>query len=143
VALSQYQGATGGIEGLVGGLIVVVSTVVATSLFGSGVALIATTGPFAVFVAFLVAAAVMFIGADEAKIRLMDADLPPFVRSFRSEEKTLRKLRSEALVKEAELARTLGRQFNADAGPDVAGQIAALLGRELEQAAAAAEMLLA
>ncbi|BCB90077.1 Hsp70 family protein [Phytohabitans suffuscus] len=90
---------------------VVVAGVLAMTLFGSGIALLATTGPFAVVVAFVVALFVLRYGKEAAMERAMDINFPVLARKLKGEGELVAELRASAPRKEAELAAQLKAQI--------------------------------
>ncbi len=121
---------------------VVVASVVATTLFGAGTALIATTGPIAVVAAFLVALGLASGMKDEMMVMTETAQIWPWVRKLRSEEKLVAKLRREAPAREAELSTQLANQFSKDGGPGLVHDLSMGIGQELNALADEAELLI-
>lgn len=134
--------ATGMLTGIAATVGVAVAGVLAMTLFGGGVAIIATTGPLGVIIAFVAGLWALFVGMEAAKERIGDVNLPAMVRELRSEDKLVAKLREKAAVNEAALATSLGRQFAADDDGDIARQLNQLVARELERLAEEAELLI-
>jgi hypothetical protein len=129
------------LEGLASVVNVVVAGVVATSLFGGGAALIASTGPFAVIVAFVGGVWILSEGKDDALAKAKTWDIPGPLRKLKSEEKLKTQLRAEASEREAELAHVLAQQFLAEKQKLVTG-VAAGIAAELEALAEEAEFLI-
>lgn len=128
-----------GISATVG---VAVAGVLAMTLFGGGVAIIATTGPLGVIITFVAGVWALIVGMEAAKERVREANLPAMVREMRSEDKLVEKLREKAPVNEAALAISLGRQFAADDNGDILRQLKELLADELGRLAKDAEALI-
>lgn len=119
----------------------VVAAVVSTTLFGAGVALIATTGP----VAPLVAAAAIFgglmVGKDAMMERVMTADIPIPLRRMNNESTMIRKLRAAADSKETELATAMTEKILNYAGGRLSKEISSTVAVQLTSKADNIEML--
>jgi len=122
---------------------VVVAGVVAVTLFGAGTALIATTGPIGVVVAFIAIVSGLSMGKDAAMEKAMKANLPLRLRQMRTEAKLVEKLREGATAEEAALSAKLSAQFLADGGAQLVSEITAGIAKELEALAIEAELLIA
>ncbi|MGW3037427.1 Hsp70 family protein [Streptomyces sp. NPDC001178] len=121
---------------------VVVAGVIAMTLFGAGTALIATTGPIAVVIAFVV----LLAGADEAReaamARARQANIPVLMRKVGGENRLMTKLRQGAAAQEAELAAAFSAQFLDDGGQKLVSEIAKGIADDLEALAREAELLI-
>jgi hypothetical protein len=121
---------------------VVVAGVVATTLFGAGTALIFTTGPVGVVIAFVAAMIGLAVGREAALEKAKEANLPLWMRRLGSEDKLIAKLRLGATAEEAELSRKLADQFLADSGPHLNSEISEAIVVKLEAQATEAELLI-
>ncbi|MPY56351.1 Hsp70 family protein [Streptomyces spongiae] len=121
---------------------VVVAGVIAMALFGAGTAIIATTGPFAVIIAFVV----LLVGANETREAAMakarQANIPIMLRKVRSESGLVTKLRQGAETQEAELARAFSAQFLDSGGQVLVEEISKGIAQDLEALADDAELLI-
>ncbi|MFJ8630204.1 Hsp70 family protein [Streptomyces sp. NPDC093568] len=121
---------------------VVVAGVIAMTLFGAGAAIIATTGPFAVIIAFIV----LLMGANEGREAAMakarQANIPLMMRKLRSENALVSKLRQGSAAQEAQLARAFSAQFLDDGGQKLVSEIAKGIAADLEALADEAELLI-
>jgi hypothetical protein len=115
--------------------------VIATTLFGAGAAVIATTGPFAVVIAFFAALALLSGGKDQMLEKAKTSNLPLIVRQMRSEEKLVAKLREEAEKQETELAAQFAQEFMKQKKSLVA-KISSGIAADLDALAADAEYLI-
>jgi molecular chaperone DnaK (HSP70) len=121
---------------------VVVAGVVATTLFGAGTALVATTGPVAVVVAFVVALGIALGLKEEMMDKAQEANIPPWLRKVKGEQKLVAKLREEAPAREAELSGQLAQQFLQGGGPVLVHELSRSLANELNALADEAELLI-
>lgn len=129
------------LEGLATVVNVVVAGVVATTLFGGGAALIASTGPFAVVVAFIAAVWVLSEGKEGALTKAKTWDIPGPLRKVKSERRLKEQLQRDAAAQEKALADALAKQFLGQRGKLVAG-VSAGIAAELEALAKDAEFLI-
>lgn len=143
VSVDQSSAVTESFESLATGIAAVVAGVVAMSLLGSGVAILAATGPFAVIVAAVVGFGVLVSGVDKAKEKAMSANIPVNVRQWGSEQKLVAKLKQQAKTSEAQVAQEMAKQLLADGGQQVVQSIARLIREELHRLAGEAELLIA
>ncbi|MFC5822276.1 Hsp70 family protein [Nonomuraea insulae] len=134
--------ATSMLTGIAATVGVAVAGVLAMTLFGGGVAIIATTGPLGVIIAFVAGIWALFVGMEAAKEKVREVNLPVMVREMRGEDKLVEKLREKAAVNEAALAISLGRQFAADDNGDILRQLNQLVAKELDRLAEEAELLI-
>ncbi|MCF3119082.1 hypothetical protein IPZ68_05075 [Streptomyces arenae] len=111
---------------------VAIATVVATVLFGTGTALIATTGPFGVLVAFGFVLWGLSVGKDEMMSRMRTADIPMWVRNARSEAALSAKLRGKASANEAELARRMAGEFLTETGETLVRDVSTAIAAQLK-----------
>ncbi|MFI1682876.1 Hsp70 family protein [Streptomyces sp. NPDC020607] len=123
--------ATGIVENVARVVNVAIATVVATVLFGTGTALIATTGPFAVLVTFGFILWGLSVGKDEVMRRMRTADIPLWVRRAKSEASLASKLRGKAASTEAELARKMAEQFLTETGDTLVHDVSAAIAAQL------------
>ncbi|MEV2196233.1 hypothetical protein AB0I02_35430 [Streptomyces phaeochromogenes] len=121
---------------------VVLAGVISTSLFGAGMAVLATTGPFAVIVAFagIVGAAVM--GKKRLERLLKTVRVPKTLRRTKSEAGLISELRKNRRTQEAQLARSLAAQFLAESGEKLTDDTARAFAQQLDALADEAELLL-
>ncbi|MCF3130392.1 Hsp70 family protein [Streptomyces olivochromogenes] len=121
---------------------VVISGIIAATLFGSGAALLMATGPFAV----LVAGAVIFAGVDKVKKGIMsqigDKDVPRVLRRLGGEAGMVRKLREQSSRQESELAEALSSSLQSGDGGRLAREITASIEKQLTRVAADVELLI-
>ncbi|WP_406356279.1 Hsp70 family protein [Streptomyces sp. NBC_00658] len=121
---------------------VVLAGVISTTLFGAGMAVLATTGPFAVIVAFVGALGLMFMGKEWLEHQLMTVSLPKPLRRMKSEAGLISRLRGDAQILEEKLARSLAAQFLADSGEKLTDETARGFAQQLDSLADEAELLL-
>ncbi|WP_406175894.1 Hsp70 family protein [Streptomyces sp. NBC_00996] len=121
---------------------VVVAGVIATTLFGAGVAIIATTGPFLVIIAFFVLVA----GGNEVREAAMEkareANIPLFMRKVSGENRLIGKLRQGAASQEAQLAAAFSAQFLDEGAQKMTSEISKGIAADLEALADEAELLI-
>lgn len=134
--------ATQMLEGLAHVANVVVAGIIATTLFGAGVAIIASTGPFAVIIAAVAAWWAMKEGMDAAKEKARSYVIPLGVRQLRSERGLLGKLERDAATTERTLAEALANQFLTDGGPDLVADISKSIANQLGALADDAKLLI-
>ncbi|WP_133916770.1 Hsp70 family protein [Streptomyces sp. NBC_00582] len=120
----------------------VVSGIVATVLFGSGMALVMVTGPVAV----LAAGAAVFLGLDKVKglvfEKIGDKDIPAALRRSGGKDAMVRKLRAQAPQQEEQLARQLSAGFRSAEDGRLAREITASIGQQLSDVADRVELLI-
>jgi hypothetical protein len=119
-----------------------VAAVVAMVLFGAGTALIATTGPVGVVVAFMVGVGVLTVGKEEMMEKIKTVDIWPAARKLSREKTVLADLRAKAANNEAELAQNLAGELAASFAEQLTGQITKDITAELATAADRAELLI-
>ncbi|MFG2349707.1 hypothetical protein [Streptomyces phaeochromogenes] len=121
---------------------VVLAGVISTSLFGAGMAVLATTGPFAVIIAFagIVGAAVM--GRKRLERLLKTVRVPKTLRRTKSEAGLISELRKNRRTQEAQLAGSLAAQFLAESGEKLTDETARAFAQQLDALADEAELLL-
>jgi hypothetical protein len=142
ISMNHVGAATEGLDSLANAVSAVIAGVLAMTLFGTGVALLATTGPFAVVIAAVAGYYMLKMGKDAAMEKALAADLPAWIREMRGEDKLVAKLDQQAAAQESQLASELSRQFQADGGVDLEGQISQLIAKELDRLAEDAELLI-
>ncbi|HZG88818.1 MAG TPA: hypothetical protein VEZ42_01255 [Pseudonocardia sp.] len=120
----------------------IVAAVVAMVLFGSGTALIATTGPLAPLIAFAVGAWALSVGKEEALRRARSASLPLRLRKLKSEASLVATLEAGAEKAEADLAAGLTEQFTAEFRARLTDDVAISIFTQLDAVAAEAELLI-
>ncbi|MEU9883299.1 hypothetical protein [Streptomyces phaeochromogenes] len=121
---------------------VVLAGVISTTLFGAGLAVLATTGPFAVIATFLAGLGIAIVGKGRLQQHFMAADLPRPLRRTKSEAGLIAKLRSGARTQEEELARSLAPQFLAESGRKLTDETARAFAQQLDALADDTELLL-
>jgi hypothetical protein len=115
--------------------------VIATTMFGAGAAVIATTGPFAVVVAFVVALGILGGGKDAMMEKASSSNLPLFLRRMKSEDSLVGKLRKDAEAQEAALGAQFGSEFMKQK-KTLVKQISSGIADDLDALAAEAEFLI-
>ncbi|MFJ8112671.1 Hsp70 family protein [Streptomyces sp. NPDC096132] len=120
----------------------VISGIVATVLFGSGMALVMATGPIAV----LAAGAAVFVGIDKVKglviDQIGDKDIPAAMRRLGGKDAMVRKLRAQAPQQEKRLAQELSDGFQSAEDGRLAREITASIGKQLAEVADRVELLI-
>ena len=139
--VSSATGSAAGIDGMLAAVSAAIAGVLATTMFGAGMAIVASTGP----VGWIIGAVVLFMGIfgggrDAAMKKARASSLPPWVRQLKGEDGLATSLRASASEQERELAEALAGQFLQDGGPVIAAQLTTSIGQQL--AALANETLL-
>lgn len=130
------------LDNLADAISLVVAGVIATTLFGAGAAIIASTGPFAVVIAFFVALGVLGGAKDEIVRQAMAWEIPASARRLRGEAWFARKLRERAPEQEAKVAAQFAGELM-DRRAELASAVTAGIEQDLELLAAEAEYLIA
>jgi hypothetical protein len=115
--------------------------VIATTMFGAGAAVIASTGPFAVVVMFVVALGILGGGKDAMMEKASSSNLPLFLRRMKSEDSLVAKLRKDAEAQEAALGAQFGSEFMKQK-KTLVKQISSGIADDLDALAAEAEFLI-
>lgn len=138
--LTASSASAAGLENMMAAVSAAIASVVATTLFGAGTAIIATTGPFAVLIAAAAVFGALWMGKDAALDYVKSVELPLRVRQLRSEQKLAATIRADAATQEGLLAAELGAQFSADGGDELIANITTAIGEELEALARDVEL---
>jgi hypothetical protein len=120
----------------------VVAAVVAMVLFGTGTAIIATTGPFGVIFAFFVGLGILAAGKDEFMEKIKTVNIWPLARKLSGEKSVINDLRAKAAANEAELAQKLAEELRPAFADKLTTQIVTDITTELAAAADRAELLI-
>jgi hypothetical protein len=119
----------------------VIASVVSATLLGAGVAIIASTGPFAVVVLAVGVWVALAYGTDKAKEKAKDYNIPLWIRQLRSERGLVAKLEQNATTQEKELAQELARQFLKDGGQGMVAEISKSIAAQFGKLADDAKLL--
>lgn len=99
-------------------------------------------GPFGLTVLGLTAAAGTAIGWGVVREKLFDVDLPTFVRKSRTEKGLVKSLTNKAGQFEEQVARDVAASFLKKSGEKITRDITAAVGRQVQETADAAELLI-
>lgn len=119
----------------------VIAGVVSATLLGAGVAIIASTGPFAVVVVAVGVWVALAHGTDKAKEKAKDYNIPLWIRQLRSDRGLVAKLEANATAQEKELAKELASQFLKDGGQGMAAEISKSIATQFAKLADDAKLL--
>lgn len=121
---------------------VAIMAIVSATLFGAGTAVIASTGPFGVVVAFAVGMWVLQAGKDEVMAKIQTINIWGPLRKIKSEDSIVKDLRAGAATKEAELAVKLSAEFEGEFAKRLVGQVTHSIAAQLDAQAEGAELLI-
>jgi hypothetical protein len=119
----------------------VIAGVISTTLLGAGVAIIASTGPFAVVVLAVGVWLAMSKGTDAMKEKAKDYNIPLGLRKLRSERGLVAKLEQNAATQKQELADELATQFQKDGGAGMVAEISKSIAAQFGALADEAKLL--
>lgn len=125
----------GDVDMALNGILVVVSSIVAMTLFGAGHAVLLATGPGAVVAAAVVGAVALILGKEDALKRVKSANLPVLARKFLTEDFLSKQVRKKRVTIEADVRKALvsNLQANEEAKRRIATEVSSLIDASLSR----------